>query len=349
MDRRLDPKAVEPLIEVLAEDSSAAVRVAACQTLVELPVGAEVWEAAAPAVHSMLDDIPLGASEGGAALAAARLVPEQSVRERVPPAAPVEVDPMARLEARVALGDLAAVPELLGLLGTDGRDWAASLLARLPIEEAGVEPSALEPIFDTDVFGALAAARLGRTRPLAAVLKRICSDQPPEMFWGSPWTAYDWLAAVRPVPESLRSWLLARLDDELCHAAKILTWAVTGVADAQGHPLAVEPEDASRAEATADRPTRGRADRPGADRTALRRERSVDRRLARPVGSQCQPPRAGGRGCDAGGRRGERTQRRARSDVPLGLLLGQQGRFGPRPASNRRTATGQHLHPGPPI
>ena len=133
-------------------------------------------------------------------------------------------------------------------MGTDRRDWAASLLARLKIEEAGVEPIMLEPIVDTDVFGALAAARLGRTRPLAAVLRRICSDRPPEMFWGSPWTAYDGLAQVRPVPESLRSWLLARLDDESCHAAKVLIWAVTGVADAQGHPITDEPEDASPAE-----------------------------------------------------------------------------------------------------
>ena len=116
-DPSLDPKAVEPLIEVLAEDSSAAVRVAACETLVELPLGAEAWEAAAPAVHSMLDEIPPEAPEGGAALAAARLVPERSVRQRVPPAAPVEVEPMARLEARAAAGDLAAVPDLLGLHG----------------------------------------------------------------------------------------------------------------------------------------------------------------------------------------------------------------------------------------
>ena len=243
-EESLDAAAVRPLIEVLREESQPAVKVAACQALSYLPLEEDAVAAAGPAIHEMLDAIEPGTAAWDAAVAAARLVPEPSIRKRLPPPPrPPAPNRLSRLAQLVADRDPRAAPVLVEMLDGDEREWAASQLARLPIEDLKIRPRAFKrALADGDLFAAIAVARLGKTRPLLAAMRRICSDDPPRLFWGSPWAAYDELAAVRPVPESLQAWLRRQLDHEWCHQAKVLIWAVTGIADAQGFPLESEPE-----------------------------------------------------------------------------------------------------------
>src|SRR5262249_54041960 len=86
---------------------------------------------------------------------------------------------------------------------------------------------------------ALAVARLGKFR---AIDRFLGGDEPePPMFYGAPWTPYARIAAMRPLPSALHAHLCAALpgadrvdDPSRARMARIIVWAATGSADAEG-------------------------------------------------------------------------------------------------------------------
>ncbi len=239
------PDSAGDILGVLNEDSFE-VQVAAVDAMTWLPVDRQLWKAAEPAVHAMLDRAlaPGGAGpQRSEAIAAGAGVPLPSVRRRLLGLAQDRSFPDwgTALFALAGVGEVRVVPALVELAQqpaqADGQ-MAIAALATLPIEGHWVEPASFaaglrSPSADVRLWSALAVARLGNTGPLEEELAiSASSDDLTQLFWGSPWTAYERLAAMRPVPDELVTWLRARED-----SIGLLAWAVTGDRDAEGTPI----------------------------------------------------------------------------------------------------------------
>lgn len=278
----LEAKDVTGLLH-MAEDDAVEVRVAAASALAHLPLDQSAWRALGPVVGQLLDTTVAGSPERLQVIEVAARVPLLSVREGMIRIADDDSESDGRLVRRLlgrpSPGDAAALLEIV----KNGDLAALERLACMPIERLGVDSRLLriplasrtrrwsqrkgrgtQATADDRLWAALALARLGETAPLDAVLDTL-HDDPPTLFWGSPWVAYDRLAAMRPVPPSLRDHLLARLEQAGAtedssgrmstgsaeREAELVMWAVTGVADAEGFAIdgaettGSEPEPAS--------------------------------------------------------------------------------------------------------
>lgn len=247
---------LDPLLAVGWADPDAQVRVAALDAAACFPLGQEGWRRVAEATWDVVATAPAGAPERRAALALAARIPLRSLREHLRTMArdPAEVD---REAIGAALDGVADPDRIRPLLAQAQEDGGASFrcLAAMAVEGAGVCPADVPPLGqdavpDAALWRALVLARLGCFDALDAIL---VGDEPePELFWGSPWSAYDAIAAIRPVPAILRQHLLEVLDEvdapqaagkpepASARIVRLTAWAATGIADAEGSPRADE-------------------------------------------------------------------------------------------------------------
>ncbi len=248
---------LDPLLAVGWADPEPRVRVAALDAAACFPLGPEGWRRVAEAAWDVVATAPAGAPEKLAALELAARIPLRSLRGRLRTMVrdPAEPD----RDAIAAALDRAADPERIRPLLEQAHDDRAAgfrWLAAMAVEDAGLSPADVPPLgqdalADAPFWRALVLARLGWFDALDAI---FAGDEPePELFWGSPWAAYDAIAAVRPVPARLRQHLLEVLDEvdalqatgapdpPSARLVRLTVWAATGIADAEGSAVADEP------------------------------------------------------------------------------------------------------------
>ncbi|WP_153144641.1 hypothetical protein [Dechloromonas sp. H13] len=256
----MDPSRVEPfsdrwlwpLLELADDDPSPEVRLAALAAAAHFPLGRAGWQRMIGPGRQLVANLPPGAPVRRQALAFAASVPLLTVRDELCRMAddPREADRDAIAAALEAAGDPSRIPALL-VRAENGDPELWRRLALAPLEETTLisrevlcHAHHLDP--DAKFWLALAIGRLGDFTALESVFSPGAPE--PTLFWGSPWTAYDRIAAIRPIPERLRAMLerlLARLDGpgaprlehNLDRALRLTVWAATGIADAQGLPL----------------------------------------------------------------------------------------------------------------
>lgn len=285
MPPQLDPDALAPLLRVAAQDTDTAVRVGALDAAARFPLTLEAWQAVASACWRIVDATPAGSRPRRAALALAARIPLRSLRlhlrERV--VDPAEVDADAIAVALDAAADASRITALLARAAGGGEAFPAALAA-MPVEAAAIvvdtraqprdDPFASaspdeRALVAADIpplpsharaidrfWHALVLARLGEFGPLDAILLGEAAE--PELFNGSPWFAYQEIARIRPVPAAMRAHLLAllartdapgsaRLDHPTRRMLHLTVWAATGIADAEGTPIAARAADEARA------------------------------------------------------------------------------------------------------
>ncbi|MES9937193.1 MAG: hypothetical protein ABW153_12175 [Sedimenticola sp.] len=156
------------------------------------------------------------------------------------------------IQALVQAGDSSQIEPLL----EKARAGDASVfkqLAAMPLEDADLDYLAIPAVpqnasADTLFWHALVMARIGNLVELDTFFRT--TENTPDFFQGSPWTAYDVIANIRPVPDLMQQYLLRAIELFAGKATdtlvKITVWAATGIADAEGSPLANEEGDETR-------------------------------------------------------------------------------------------------------
>lgn len=249
--------AIAALLEFAREEPDVRVRLAALAATLHLELTPAQRGELAQATCAVIDSFPAAAYPRHLALALAARIPQRSLRERLHALAadPAEADAEAVASALEAAGDpIRIVPLLAGL--HQGRTANYRLLAALPIERA-LESAAQLPeprngiAEDARFWWALARARLGDLSPLESLF--YADDNLPFLFWDEPWSAYEQIAAIKPLPPRQHAQLLAllaqadadeaagTLDPEQARALRLTVWAATGTADAEGTPLRALP------------------------------------------------------------------------------------------------------------
>ncbi|HEY9064726.1 MAG TPA: hypothetical protein VIO33_07055, partial [Burkholderiaceae bacterium] len=245
MKKRVNSATVAPLLEVARTDPDPAVRHAALDTASRLTLSEEAWRALAGTMAAAARPSSSPAPERGAVLALAARVPLLSMRRRLRAIAADPADPAcaAVSDALVLAGDTSQIDRLLADAAS-GRWQAFEGLATMPLERAEVPLSRLsappaEPSSPARLWHALAAARLGEYRWLDGFLTG--QEPEPPIFYGSPAEPYAQIAAMRPLPDALHAHLTAMLpraeqitDPARQRMARIVIWAATGSADADG-------------------------------------------------------------------------------------------------------------------
>jgi hypothetical protein len=242
---------VRPLLGLAETDPAPEVRLAAILAAARFPLERAGWRTLISSGWHIIMTQPPGSPVRRQALALAASVPLRTVRDELRHMAddPHEPDRDVIIDALESVGDLSRSRELLARAGNgDPELWRKLALA--PLETTSLTPRAvlhqthgLDP--DARFWLALVLGRLGNFDVLEDV---FAPGAPlPTLFWGSPWTAYERIAAIRPIPDRLHSALLillARLDEarvaqehEQARALRLTVWAATGIADAEGSPL----------------------------------------------------------------------------------------------------------------
>ncbi len=244
---------IEPLLEKADSDQEIEVRLDAVDIATRLPLEEEAWFAVADSVNRVLSDSAVDSDDRRRALEIAVRVPLLTFRKYLRRIASDADDPDGDvLNDRLAeVGDPSQAGRLLEQ-ASQGRDDVFEALAAMPLEHANVEAGEMAPVApDGDpnaaLWRALALARLGDFHHLDSILEAD-EDLGFTMFLGDPWTPYDRIAAVRPVPPPMREHLLDALSrGQINDLGRYIVWAVTGVADAEGNPVE-EPEPGSQVE-----------------------------------------------------------------------------------------------------
>ncbi len=242
---------LRPLLD-LAENAPPEVRLAAMIAAARFPIGRVAWQKMIGPGWELIMRLAPGSPLRRRTLRFAATVPLRTVRDELCHLAddPNEPDRDAIVDALESVGDPSRIRALLtrAEIG-DPELWRR--LAIAPLEQSGLDYQHVlnyARSLDTDArfWLALAVGRLGN---YARLEDAFAPGAPlPTLFWGSPWTAYERIAAIRPVPERLHSALLnmlARIDEthvsedyDLVRALRLTVWAATGIADAEGSPLA---------------------------------------------------------------------------------------------------------------
>jgi hypothetical protein len=246
----VDSDALAPLWSVAKGDSEPAIRVAALDAASRFRLTEDGWRQFAELTQTMIMSEPAGSPERRRVLALAARVPLLSMRRHLRGMASNRDEPDRDVVAAALdqIGDPSRMRPLLEQASSD-RGESFEKLAAMPVEDEGIVPDDVPPLPDgaapnAALWRALLLARLGDLAPLDAILE---GDGPEaELFWGSPWAAYNAIASIRPVPRPMRDHLLEAVerlsDSDRGRMARIIAWAATGVADAEGSPMA-QPEE----------------------------------------------------------------------------------------------------------
>jgi hypothetical protein len=245
MTFKVDPRALTPLWSVVKSGAEPALRLAALRAAAGFPLGQKDWRRVAGLTRGFIGSEPAGTVPRREALRLATLIPLDPVRRRLRSLVSGQLDPDWDVvaEALDEAGDPSRIRALLAQ-AESGHAECFARLAAMPVEGQGVGAGQVpalppDPAPNAPLWRALLLARLGDFGALDAILEGPAAE--PELFWGSPWSAYDALARMRPVPPPLRAHLLEALgrlaDSERRRMVELIAWALTGIADAEGTPV----------------------------------------------------------------------------------------------------------------
>jgi hypothetical protein len=247
MRTELDSAAIAPLLDVGAVVDSPGTAISALDAASRFNLSRDAWHDVASALAKLVNQLPPGSEYRQQALRLGARVPLLSWRSHLRSMAgdPEEPDRGVLNVALAAVHDESAIP---WALGQAPRSFAASMemLATLPIERHLTLQDLPAPPDGADEFElwqAMAQARLGDARALDAILAGQAGELP--QFWGNPWSPYNEIARVRPLPPALHQHLLERLDalaaqpeptetDGVRRMREIIVWGATGVREATG-------------------------------------------------------------------------------------------------------------------
>lgn len=254
-----DQRHIDALVTLGERDADPQVRLAALAAAARFALEPAAWLRIARAAWRIAAALPAGNPLRGEVLAFAARLPVRSLREHLRELAGDAREPEHELIAQAL--DAVADPDRIAALTAGlarGEYGNYGPLAAMPLEDAGLSAADLPPPRHRDDAGnsafwwALCRARLGDFAPFDALFStRPARDDwhPPGLFWGSPWTAYGAIAAIRPIPAPMHRHLLQALekwgvqdtqpstDHERVRALALTVRAATGIADAQGLPL----------------------------------------------------------------------------------------------------------------
>lgn len=150
----------------------------------------------------------------------------------------------AAQETLAAAADPSVVAALLARVAdTDASLDALRALAAFPCGTVSrwsraVRRAAKSPDTDIRFWASLVLAKSGAGRPFRRVVAALDHDDGiPRFMWGDPWSAYNAVAAAKPVPPRVAAWLAGTLnDDDLTRDQRIVAGALTGLVDAEGTP-----------------------------------------------------------------------------------------------------------------
>jgi hypothetical protein len=256
MMQQVDADALAPLLSIAEGEAEGSLRIAALDAATRFPLTEDAWRQCAGVTRRIIVSEPEGSPTRRSALNLAVRIPLLSVRRHLRDMAANPDVPDGDIVAAALdeAGDPSRIRPLLERARTD-RGESFERLAAMPVEDEGVAPAEIaplpqDPVPNARLWRALLLARLGEFAPLDAILEG--GDPEPELFWGDPWSAYSAIASMRPVPQGMREHLLgalARLEgSERVRMVRLIVWAATGIADAEGTPI-TEPEIAGIADA----------------------------------------------------------------------------------------------------
>ncbi len=254
-----DQRHIDALVKLGERDAEPQVRLAALEAATRFALEPPLWSRIAAAAWRIATALPAGSALRGEVLGFAAGLPIRSLREQLREMAGDAHEPDHEVVAHAldAVADPGRIPALIAGLARDEYGNYRPLAA-MPLEHAGLSAADLPPPKQRDDEGitafwwTLCRARLGDFGPFDALF----SNRParadwrlPGLFWGSPWTAYAEIAAIRPIPTRMRRHLLTALekwgaqdgqpgsDHDRVRALELTVNAATGIADAQGLPL----------------------------------------------------------------------------------------------------------------
>lgn len=242
-----------PLLKLAQPGIPPEIRLAALTAVLRFPIGRMAFAKVVQYGWDLLRTAPPGSRVSQDTITLAAAVPLMSVREKLRQIVDLPDDP-DREAVAAALEEAGDPSRLHALLAraAEGDENSFRLLAYAPLEDflasiADIPPCPPACRADTRFWRALA---LGRLRSFDALEAVFTPGAPvPETFLGSPWSAWERIAAIRPCPPHLEAalenllrhiedaGLNAALGDGLVRALQLTTWAVTGQVDAEGQPL----------------------------------------------------------------------------------------------------------------
>lgn len=252
MTREVSAESLAPVLSIAEGETDKRIRIAALDAATRFPLSEEAWHECAAVVRETIFSEPDGSEARRTALKLAARIPLMSVRSRLRDMAqdPSEADKDIVAAALERAGDPSRIEPLLERADA-GDEQAFQLLAAMPLEDEYFKPDDIPPLPegtspDASFWRALVLARLGDFAALGDFLEGRVPGPGPGFFSGSPWIAYDTIAAIRPIPEEMRDHLLDALDrlgeSEQAGLVQLIVWAATGIADAQGNPPPEEKE-----------------------------------------------------------------------------------------------------------
>ncbi|HUW28848.1 MAG TPA: hypothetical protein VMV97_09570 [Sulfuriferula sp.] len=257
MTEEIRADTIVPLLEIAVNDVDPMVRIAALDAVSRFPLAPDAWHDYARANFRVIQSEPPGSDARRAALALAVRIPLMSVRHTLRSMADDASEPDRDVVAAALerVGDPSRIAPLLQQARSDHGE-SFEWLAAMPLEHAGVVPEDVPPLPpdpapNASLWRALVMARLGDFASLDAILEG--KEPEPPLFGGNPWTPYDAIAIMRPVPGQMCEHLLDVLvrlpgpqeseyrNFEHTRLVQLIAWAATGIADAEGMPL--EPKE----------------------------------------------------------------------------------------------------------
>lgn len=254
MTREVDAESLAPLLDVARDGTDEDIRIAALDAATRFPLNEDAWHNCDELIHRLILDEPPGSAARRSTLELAVRVPLMSMRHALRDLAcdPSEPDRDVVQASLARAADPSQIPALLEQAEA-GNPEAFQRLAAMPLEDEHYTVQDIPPLppdasSDIRFWRGLVLARLGDYAALDSYLQAPGAE--PTLFWGSPWIAYDTVAAIRPVPAAMGEHLLQLLaqyaDTEQTRIVQLTVWAATGVADAEGQSPFEKSEAAPR-------------------------------------------------------------------------------------------------------
>ncbi|GAB6192611.1 hypothetical protein [Desulfocastanea catecholica] len=265
---------IPDFLNVAAQDPSMENRLIAMEILTFLPLSPQAWCELAYNAEQLLQDLSPSDPHYATGVRVVSRIPVRSIRSLLAHVATNSEHP----GSLVCATELARHRDAAGVqrLMADGSGQSLQLLACLPLETLQVPGDFFaRDLADPDpmiqFWSTLALARLGDLKPLEHLWTVLLKENfaGPPIFGGDPWSPYNALAAARPLPGELQSWLIGHYQAELFKRGKsagkaarlprnatLLIGELTGYVDVDGEllsgpmekpevqPMVVDPAEA---------------------------------------------------------------------------------------------------------
>ncbi|MET0095055.1 MAG: hypothetical protein ABW120_16065, partial [Sedimenticola sp.] len=216
MTKLIDAEVITPLLRIAQYAEQSEVRIAALDAASRFPLTTSAWHNYVTVADEIVAAFPEGSEPRRDALTLLARVPLLSVRLRLRHLADdaEDADRELIIQALEQAGDSSQIEPLLQKARA-GDESVFEQLAAMPLEDADLDYLAIPAVpqdasADTLFWHALVMARVGNLVELDTFFRT--ADNTPDFFQGSPWTAYDVIANIRPVPDLMQQYLLRAIE-----------------------------------------------------------------------------------------------------------------------------------------